>query len=338
MLTTVFFTIGWFLVGAVGSSSAAPYRAPRTPDGQPDLQGAWANTTLTSLERPKGFASLYATPAEAAAYLKKVVDQINNVPPQVKPGDPPPKPDTGQSEWYDSDIGLMRIDGKLRASVVTDPADGKIPYNFLGLRAVHDAERRDEAVTEDPEDRNSDERCLIASGSALTPPMIPPVYNARYEVIQTKGFVVMETEMVHDVRIIRLGGSHESVGPKWFGDSVGHWEGETLVVETLNQHPASADRFVRSSILHLTPAAKVTERFTRISPKEIRYAFTVEDSSVYTRPWSGEVVFTAAAQPMYEYACHEGNYALPNILRGARRTDAEAEKKEKLTGTALGKP
>ena len=325
------------IAGAAGASLAGSYRAPRTPDGHPDLQGAWANTTLTQLERPKDFAGLYATPAEAAAHIKKVKDRINNVPPPAKPGDPPPKADIGQSEWYDAGIGLMRIDGKLRSSMITDPSDGKLPYNFLGSRAVRDADRRDEAVAQDPEDRNSDERCLMASGSALTPPMLPPVYNARYEVIQTRDALVIETEMVHDIRIIKLGGRHEGRGPKWFGDSVGHWEGETLVVETVDQDPISADRFLPGSILHLTPAAKVTERFTRTSPGEIRYTFTVVDPAVYTRPWSGEVVFTATTQPMYEYACHEGNYALPNILRGARRDDAEAAKKA-TNGAVLTKP
>lgn len=278
---------------------------------------------------PKGFAGLYATPAEAAVHLKKIADQVNNVPPPVKAGDPPPKPDVGQSEWYDLGVGLMRIDGKLRASMMTDPADGKLPYNVLGLRAVQDAGRRDEAVTSDPEDRSSDERCLMASGSALAPPMLPPVYNARYEIVQTRDAVVIETEMMHDVRIIRLGGAHEATGPKWFGDSVGHWEGDTLVVETVDQHPMSADRFIGPSILYLTPAAKETERFTRTGPGELRYSFTVVDPAVYTWPWSGEVVFHAAAQPLIEYACHEGNYALPNILRGARHDDAEAAKKAK---------
>ena len=331
MRSTTLFATGLLVMLAAGACLAAPYRAPRTPDGQPDLQGAWANTTLSQLERPNGFAGLYATSAEAAAHIQKVHDRVNNVPPPAKPGDPAPKPGIGQSEWYDPGVGLMRIDGKLRSSMITDPGDGKLPYNFLGARAVRDAERRDEALTLDPEDRNSDERCLMASGSALTPPMLPPVYNARYEIVQTRDAVVIETEMVHDIRIISLGGRHEGRAPKWFGDSVGHWEGETLVVETVDQDPISADRFLPGSILHMTPAAKVTERFTRTGPGEIRYSFTVVDPAVFSRPWSGEVVFTATSQPLYEYACHEGNYALPNILRGARREEEETAKK---AGTA----
>ena len=303
---------------------AAPYRAPRTPDGQPDLQGVWTNATVTPLQRPKVMKDLEPTAAEVKTWLQEIKDRrAGKLPPQ-KPGDPPPEPDVGESEWYADSEGLMRIDERMRSSIITDPADGKLPYNLIGRRAVADALRRDDKVMDNPEDRHSDERCLMALGGAMGPPMLPPVYNAHYTIVQTTGSVAIAAEMIHDVRTIPLNAKHEAGLPRWEGDAVGHWEGETLVVETVRQHPLSVDRFVGAGILHLTPAAVVEERFTRTSPTQIRYAFTVDDPSVFTQPWRGELLFNATAEPAYEYACHEGNYALANILRGARKQEKDA--------------
>jgi hypothetical protein len=308
----------------------APYQAPRTPDGQPDLQGEWTNITFTPLERPKAFAGPIATPAEAAAWVARIEGYLMNKPPPPKPGAPPPKPSVGNSEWFDAGVGLIRIDGKLRSSIITDPVDGKLPYNTFGQRTAAEVLRHDDEVFDGPEDRANDERCLMGGAGPLAPPMMPPGANATYQILQPPGLVVIQTEMIHDVRVIRLKAPHEDSIAKWFGDSTGHWEGETLVVETVNQHPLSVERFEPGdAVLLISPAAKVVERFTRISPTEIRYAFTVEDPALNVRPWSGEVMFTATRQPIYEYACHEGNYGHANILRGARRKEQEEAAKAK---------
>ncbi len=314
---------------SLGIPPAPAYRVPRAADGHPDFQGNWTNVTRTPLERTKAFTALAATPKEAADYIATIDARIANMPVPPKPGEPPPKPDVGQSEWYDPNVKLMQIDGQDRTSIITDPADGRLPYNIIGLHAADDAGRRDEEEFDGPEDRAPDERCLSASGSALAPPMLPPVYNAHYQVVQTPTVFAIHAEMIHDVRLISMGERHAGAAPRWLGESSGRWDGDTLVVETLNQHPLSADRFVSGRVLHLTPATRVTERLTRISAKQLRYTFTVEDPSIFTRPWSGETVFTATDEPIYEYACHEGNYALANILRGARKKEADAADKAK---------
>jgi hypothetical protein len=322
------------LAATAGSASAgAPYQAPRTFDGQPDLQGQWTNVTRTPLERPKDFAGPVATPEEAAAWLAQIERYMANTPPPSKPGDPPPKPSVGSSEWFDRGVGLFRIDGKLRSSIITDPVEGRLPYNTFGQRTAAESLRHDDEVFDDPEDRASDERCLMGGGGPVAPPMMPPGYNANYAIIQPPGVVVIYAEMIHDLRVIRLGGAHRSAGD-WFGDSVGHWEGETLVVETVDQHPLSAERFESGdTVLLISPGAKVVERFTRISATEILYDFTVEDPAIYARPWSGEEVFRTTTEPIYEYACHEGNYGHANILRGARRKEQDEAAKAKAAGT-----
>ena len=324
---------------ALGSAAvAAPYAAPRTPEGQPSLQGEWTNLTWTPLQRPREFAGPVATKFEEIFWTAKIKAQIAGKP-LAKPGAPPPEPNVGQSEWFDADVGLMRIGGQPRASIVTDPINGRLPYNILGRHVVAAAIHRDEEVIDGPEDRLSDERCLMGAGGPLAPPMMPPGYNAGYQIVQTPGFVVIEAEMIHDVRIIRLGGVHDRAAPQWQGDSIGHWEGETLVVETVNQHPLSAERFLAGdAVMLISPAARVVERFTRTAPGEIRYAFTVEDPAFYTRPWSGEEVFRTANQPLYEYACHEGNYALANILRGARHKEQEEAAAKAKQKRLDGKP
>ena len=315
----------WLLAGA--SAAAEPYRAPRGADGRPDLEGVWSNATWTPLQRSKGFADLTPTDAEEATWVADVKDRLAGKPPKLKPGDPPPEPDVGESEGptYEGAVELMRIDGRKRASIIVEPIDGRLPYNAIGRHAAADALKRDETAMEGPEDRQSDERCL-AFGSVMGPPMLPAPYNSRYQIVQTPGLIAIHAEMIHDLRLIRMGGAHEAGPPKWAGDSIGRWEGETLVVETVNQHPLNADRFVGPQVLHLTPATRIVERFTRTSPTEIRYAFEVEDASIFTRPWRGEMVLRADVQPMYEYACHEGNYALANILGGARREEREKAK------------
>ena len=318
------------IAAAQPTIAAAPYRAPRTPDGQPDLQGAWTNVTKTPLQRRKGVKDLITTEAEL-----KVLDDAEDkedaateaaaavAKPKSAAAVAADTPTVGESEWF-AKRGMMRIDGRMRSSIIVDPADGRIPYNAIGRRAVADALRRDDNDMADPEDRHADERCLSAVSGSAVPPMLPPPYNGHYRIIQTPGYVAIASEMIHDVRLIPLAARSHGGEAKWQGDSVGRWDGDTLVVETVDQAADAADRFATGGLLHLTPAAVVTERFTRTSPTEIRYAFTVQDASVFTRPWRGELVFTATDEASYEYACHEGNYALANVLRGARKKDQDA--------------
>jgi hypothetical protein len=170
-----------------------------------------------------------------------------------------------------------------------------------------------------PEVRSLGERCIVGYGSSGGPPMLNVLYNNNYQIVQSPGYVVIVVEMNHDARIIRLGGEHlpQSVRP-WMGDSVGRWEGDTLVVETTNLNPHQGFTADIRHRLYVPPDAKVTERFTRVASDEILYEFKVEDAKAYTQAWRGEIPMRATKGPMYEYACHEGNYSLRNILSGAR--------------------
>ena len=175
-----------------------------------------------------------------------------------------------------------------------------------------------------PEQRPLGERCMVGFGSSGGPPMLPVLYNNNLQLVQNEDYVMIVVEMNHDARIIRLDSEHlgDEFSP-WLGDSVGHWDGDTLVVETVNFHPQQSFRFAIKHVLYMPPTAKVTERFTRTGPDEILYEFTVEDDSAYTQPWTAQIPFRTAEGSLYEYACHEGNYALPGILAGARREERE---------------
>jgi hypothetical protein len=183
-----------------------------------------------------------------------------------------------------------------------------------------------------PEVRALGERCIVGFGSSSGPPMLPDVYNNNYQIVQSPKAVVILVEMVHDARVIRINGKHipKHITP-WMGDSVGRWEGDTLVVETTNLNPGQKAHYGIKQRFYLPPTGKVTERFTRVSANEILYQFTVEDPSAYTQPWKGEVPMRATPDLIYEYACHEGNYALPGILAGAREQEKAAAKSSQPT-------
>jgi hypothetical protein len=207
-----------------------------------------------------------------------------------------------------------------------EPANGKVPYTPAGLKAFQAARA---AMTFDgPEVRALGERCILGFGSTSGPPMLPDVYNNNYQIVQSPDSVMIQIEMVHDARVIRLGGKHlpKHITP-WMGDSIGHWDGDTLVVETTNLNPGQKAHYGIKQRFYLPPTGKVTERFTRVAADEILYQFTVEDATAYTQPWKGEVPLRATADHIYEYACHEGNYALPGILAGAREQEKTAQGK-----------
>jgi hypothetical protein len=209
--------------------------------------------------------------------------------------------------------------------MLVDPPNGRMPpLTEAGKQRTAQrlaARRGDGGVADGPEQRSLGERCILSFGSSAGPPMTSLLYNNNYQIVQSANSVVILVEMVHDARVIRLNSKHRPASVRtWMGDSIGWWEGETLVVETTNFRP---DQSFRAS----GPNMKVTERFTRIDPNQILYRFTVEDADTFTQPFSGELAMNATSDKIYEYACHEGNYALPGILAGARAQEQEAAAK-----------
>jgi hypothetical protein len=322
----------------------AAYHAPRNPWGQPDLEGVWTNATITPFERDAKFGDrLVMTPQEAAglerANAKLNADANKPTDPKLKVTDLPYDCGRGfkgvdcgyNAFWVDPGTRVMEIDGQKRTSILVDPGNGRLPpLTEAGRKRL--AQRFRRSNYDGPEVRSLGERCILSFGSSAGPPMLPLLYNNNYQIYQSKDEVAILVEMVHDVRHIRLNATHIPANIKqWMGDSVGRWEGDTLVVETTNLRPEQGFRGGG-------PNMKVIERFTRVSPGKILYRFTVEDPDTYTRPFTGEVAFNATKGPIYEYACHEGNYALPGILAGARRAEREGRKLEDEPRDASGAP
>ena len=303
---------------ACAESVAASYHPPRTLDGHPSFEGNWTNATITSLQRPARYTSLVIPPGEVAAQTashpqvvrQRTDDDLDESKPlngsDLKGG-------RGyKAFWIAPGTTFARVRGEYRTSWIVDPADGQIPFRE-GVR-----ERLDEARGgfDGPEARPLGERCIINSNSA-GPPMLNYLYNNNYEWVQTADALVIRAEMNNYARIVRIGGHHPPAPVvALHGDSIGHWEGDTLVAETSSFHPLHA-----TGVVPLTEGAKVIERFTRVSPSEILYEFTVEDPALYARAWRGEMTFNATRERVFEYACHEGNYALPGILAGAREEE-----------------
>jgi len=300
---------------------AADYAPPRTAFGDPDLQGLWTNASLTTLERPLSISRLVAAPEEAAAFERAINSRMaaDSLPTAAGTGAPSVGGDVRgyNSFWLDLGSKLAVVKGEIRTSWVVDPPDGRVPYAAEGMRAMRASTTG--RSFDDPELRSLGERCIIGYGSTGGPPMLNVLYNNHYQIVQSPGFVVIVVEMNHDARIVRLGGTHAPAGmPGWLGDSIGHWEGNTLIVETTNMHPAQSYSAGTRHRLYVPPDARVTERFTRVAANEILYQFAVEHAWAYTQPWRGEMPMLAAKGPMYEYACHEGNKSMEGILRGAR--------------------
>ena len=300
------------------------WRAPRTADGHPDLQGMWNSATITPLERPSEYGDRRALTVEEAARLEGA--EASLVSNSAKPTDlqkqlPGDCKDFGRgcgynNFWLDRGSQVVNIDGEKRTSLLIDPPDGKIPPLTAERREY--MAMRPRGNFDGPEARPLGERCLLAFGSSSGPPMLPVLYNNHYQIVQSKDSVMILVEMVHDARVVRLGGTHVAGNVrKWMGDSVGHWEGETLVVETTNFTD-------HESFRGATGDARVIERFTRVAPDKMHYRFTVEDPKAFTRSFTGELPLYLTDDPIYEYACHEGNYALRGILAGAREQEKAA--------------
>jgi hypothetical protein len=287
------------------------WTAPHTADGWPDLQGIWSNASLTPFERPKEFAGKeFFSEEEAAAFTKAALERAN----RDRRGATPQEDVAGayNEAWFDRGT---KVASNLRTSIVVEPTDGRVPPLTPAARdsaAARAAVQR--RRPEGPEDFDLPVRCIQWATSG--PPMVPGPYNNNYQIVQTRDYIAINVEMIHDARIIPLDGRPHisSAIRRWMGDSVGHWEGDTLVVDTTNftdkTHFRGSDRN-----LH------VVERFTVSDADTIRYRFTIDDPTAFTKAWTGEIMMSRAAGPLYEYACHEGNYSLASMLAGARSED-----------------
>ncbi|MGH1472223.1 MAG: hypothetical protein ACRBCS_13610 [Cellvibrionaceae bacterium] len=329
------------LVMASNSAQAAEkYEPPRLADGKPDLQGVWSNASLTRMTRGSDFKDL-VIPKEVIddvtynSYYNKRLREDN------KPTDPnAPPPTDGDTQkgynnfWIDPGSTYGKVKGEYRSSWIISPKNGQIPYSPEGRKMRMAAFRSGgqegngrAGMFDGPEIRSVGDRCLISFGSSAGPPMNNVMYNNHYQFVQTPNHVAILVEMNHDTRIIDINGQHNpSAIKEWFGSSVGKWTGDTLVVETQNIHPIQESR----GAFPLSEKGKVTERFTRYSETEMLYEFTVDDPIYYKEKWKGEMVFVKSEESIFEYACHEGNYALPGILAGARKEEREKAAKEKL--------
>ena len=316
---------------------------PRTASGRPDLSGTYDIATLTPLQRPRRFADkAFLTEEEAAEIARQSFDRNlrrneasdpnREAPPAGGDGSRGPAGNVGgyNTFWVDPGTDTFQINGEWRTSIITDPPNGRQPPVTEARRARR-AERRNlfrentgtawwmiengpdaPGPYDDPEIRPLAERCLLGFGSTAGPPMLPVLYNNLKRIVQTDDHVMILVEMVHDARVIRMNDEHAPPGIRsWLGDSVGRWEGDTLVVDTTNFNDTPALR-------QATRELHVVERFTRLDADTLLYHFTVEDPNVWTAPWSGEYIWPASDTRVYEYACHEANYSFRGILGGAR--------------------
>ena len=306
-----------FLLSSLPVLGQSGKAIPRLADGKPDMQGYWTNQTFTPLERPAQFKDkAFFTVEEAEAFAKRALEDVKDVPrgEQVK---------SDADIHYDDGIWLLEHYEKgamLRTSIITDPADGRIPPpNAEGQkRAQARAEaRKSVGPFDSAQARSLSERCIYWAHEG--PPILPTGYNSNVLIVQSPGQFVLQPEMMPVARAVPLDGRQKlASGIRGYrGDSRGRWEGDTMVIETTNYSEKTA---WRGSSEHL----KVIERLTMTSSNNIRYQFTIEDAATWTRPWSGEYEMTRIDGPLFEYACHEGNYQLPSILKGARRTEEAA--------------
>ncbi|HUP24275.1 MAG TPA: hypothetical protein VNB06_15185 [Thermoanaerobaculia bacterium] len=348
---------------AVGPALAAsPQEIPRTPSGRPDLSGTYNVATLTPLVRPREFGeNLFLTREQAIEIAEQERSLLERGSEQSDPNrDAPPAGgaapvgfDDEQREtlgagnvggynsfWIDRGSEAFAIDGMYRTSILTDPANGQYPpltpaaqERAMGRRrafrpndgTAYWLDEEGPGPYDDIEQRPLAERCLLGFGSTAGPPMMPVLYNNLKRIVQTDDAVMILVEMNHDVRVIRLSADHDPPAiRRWLGDSIGRWEGDTLVVESKHFRDQTA-------LGGGTRDLHVVERFTRLDADRLHYEFTVQDPSTWSAPWKGDYVWPSTDEQVYEYACHEGNYAMGNIMRGARLLEAEAMAKKSAT-------
>ena len=355
--------LAWLASGPLAAQAPAraekAYAGPRMPDGRPDIQGIFNVATITPVDRPAEFGNrLVLTDAEAAAMEKYEVQRNEkDLAPSAADRTAPPvggdrTPTKSYLEglfragggtvggynlvWINPGDRVLTVDGQKRTSIIVDPPDGRVPAMKPDARkrnAVFQARQVSPDAAEGaaggpsgqydgPEARPLAERCLLGFSSTSGPPTLPNYfYNNLKQIVQTRDTVMILNEMVHDVRFVRIGGTHPPAHiKKWLGDSIGRWEGDTLVVETTNFTDKTQFRGSGENL-------KVIERIRRLEDGNLLYRFTVEDPTTWERAWTGEYTWVASNEPIYEYACHEGNYALSGVLKGARLLESEAAKK-----------
>ncbi|MBI4888774.1 MAG: hypothetical protein HY824_16875 [Acidobacteria bacterium] len=301
---------------AAAGQRPSAYKAPRTPDGQPDLQGFWTNTTYTPLQRPKDVTREFFTPEEARALMQQAAEAESE---QTEPG-------TILDVHYDfTQFGLDRNQGgmalNLRTSLIVNPANGALPpltaegQQRAAARAA--ARKRMGGPTDSVQNQSLSVRCIVMDRAG--PPMLPGAYNNNYQIVQAPGYVMILVEMIHEPRIIPIDGrAHLPSQVRVLeGDPVGRWEGETLVVESTNFTDRTAFQGASENM-------RLVERFTRVADDTIRYEFTVDDPSTWARPWTAELPMKKTIGPIFEHACHEGNRGLYNTLAGARAEEKKA--------------
>ena len=307
-------------VAAQSKASAVP----RTQDGKPNLSGIYSFSTITPLQRPEGLAGKATLSDEEAVAFEASENKRQNrdLFDPVKG-----QPSAGYASraeggvlsynefWYERGSKLV---GDKRTSLIVDPVSGTIPFTDAARQRVAENRRKSDAgVGDSYSDRPLADRCIQGFNSG--PPMTPGQYNNNVQIVQTAGMVVILNEMVHNARIIPTDGRPHTKLRFWSGDSRGRWEGDMLVVETIN--------FRRETSLQGSSGnTRLVERFTRVDADTIKYEFTVTDPTSYTQPWTANMPLVRIAGPVYEYGCHEGNYALPNILAGARAQEKEQTK------------
>jgi len=329
----------------------AGFQPARASDGHPDLSGVWTNATTTPLTRQGSYGDKLMLSDDEVAKLEGDTNKRNarqnartSEELQKDWSKVGLKPDTldecrsgstgaacgYNAFWTDPGDLVMRVNGQGRTSLLTYPANGRMPARVAGSGnggTVEVSEASGGAGRNDnPEERGLGERCIYMAGPS-GPVMVHSLYNNNYQFTQTKDHVVIWVEMIHELRIVRLNAKHRTDGVRpWGGDSIGWWDGDTLVVETVGYNP---EQGVRGG----GPNTKTTERFTRVAPDRLHYAFNVEDKDTWVEPWGGEYEFAAVKGNVYEYACHEGNYGLTGILTGGRLADsAKAVKAVKAKG------
>ena len=332
-------------VPAVAQPVLSPgYKVARTIDGKPDISGQWSNATLTPESRPASMGDRRKmTPQEIAAAEGEIVKEIaegnrNSDPNKgalAKGGQLPDKDSAFNKPqyiaaggavggydrgWLETGDSVMRVAGEPRTSIITTPNGRAPPRKATAPQLRRPGGPGANDQTANPEARSYGDRCIISFGRNGGPPMLANgFYNNNYNIVQTKDAVAINIEMVHDIRIVRIGDKHraDNVRP-WFGDSIGWWDKDTLVVETTNIPQSQAYNGSWEKL-------KVTERFTRVGLNRLHYAFTVEDPDTWDAPWGGEYEFAPLNGRVQDYACHEGNYALEGILAGARQEEREAK-------------
>jgi hypothetical protein len=304
------------LLAGIPVAGQKTWTAPRTPDGQPDLQGIWNNATLTPMERPAQYAGKATLSENEATEFEK--EELRNVDADRRDGPTATDVNRAYNEFW-RDRGKITPDR--RTSLITDPPDGRVPALTPAARkrASDLAAKNLGHEFDGPESRSLAERCIAVTNAG--PPMIPANYNANYQIVQGRGYVALLSEQIHDVRIIPTDGRPHIPQDvrQLLGDSRGHWDGNTLVVETTNFTDRTS---FRGSGEHM----HLTERFTRTGAGTMLYEFTVDDPETFTRPWTARIPMTKAPGPLFEYACHEGNYGLAGSLAGARAEEAAVKK------------